>query len=156
MNIILILGDDKMTEQRFQIKDSNSHYVGYDIIDTKLQKRYYGGRLVQCEELCDLLNMFYEEYIALHKYALKVEEKYEMLQNENHELQRQCYLIHMASMFSTVKSFKGDVSERYIYNKDTDNIYDTANNYGQYHKILEKNEVAMLLNEYETLLKELE
>lgn len=33
-------------------------------------------------------------------------------------------------------------------------IYDTANNYGQYDKILDKKEVTMLLNEYNTLLEE--
>ena len=63
--------------------------------------------------------------------------------------------MHMRSMFSTVKSFKGDVSKRYVYSEETDNIYDTANHYGQYHKILNKKEIVMLLNEYETVIKEL-
>ena len=33
-------------------------------------------------------------------------------------------------------------------------IYDTANHYGKYDKILDKKEVTMLLNEYNTLLEE--
>lgn len=79
--------------------------------------------------------------------------------NENKELrqhikklEKEIYLQHMRSMFSTVKSFKGDVSKRYYYSEETDTLYDSANNYGQYDKILEKKEIAMLLNEYETLL----
>lgn len=72
----------------------------------------------------------------------------------NKELEKECYSFHMASMFSTVKSFRGDVSKRYTYNSKHDIIYDTANNYGSYDKVLDKKETAMLLNEYETLLKE--
>lgn len=81
------------------------------------------------------------------------------LKKENNELkqhikglEKEIYLQHMRSMFSTVKSFKGDVSKRYYYSEKTDTLYDSANNYGQYDKILDKKEIAMLLNEYETLL----
>ena len=68
------------------------------------------------------------------------------------KLEKELYLAHMRTMFSTVQSFKGDVSKRYYYSEKTDRIYDTANHYGQYDKILDKKEIAMLLNEYETLL----
>ena len=78
------------------------------------------------------------------------------LDEENTLLKEQFFLLHMQSMFSTVKSFKGDVSKRYYYSEENDTIYDTANNYGQYDKVVEKKELAMLLNEYETLLKEAE
>ena len=78
------------------------------------------------------------------------------LDEENTLLKKQIYLLHMQSMFSTVKSFKGDVSKRYYYSEKNDTIYDTANNYGQYDKVIEKKELAMLLNEYETLLNEVE
>ena len=77
----------------------------------------------------------------------------EQLKQLIRELEKQIHLIHMSSMFSTVKSFKGDVSKRYKYSEETDTIYDTANTYGQYNKILDKKEVVMLLNEYETLLE---
>ena len=70
-------------------------------------------------------------------------------------MERQLHLIHMASMFSTVRSFKGDVSKRYRYSEETDEIYDSANHYGQYYQILDKKEIVMLLNEYETVLKDL-
>ena len=80
------------------------------------------------------------------------------LLNEQHEtikaLEKQCTLIHMSSMFSTVKSFKGDISKRYKYDEKTDTIYDTANHYGQHNKILDKKEITMLLNEYNTLMGE--
>lgn len=36
--------------------------------------------------------------------------------------------------------------------EETDKVYDTANHYGQYDTILDKKEIAMLLNEYETIL----
>ena len=78
------------------------------------------------------------------------------LDEENTLLKKQLYLLHIQSMFSTVKSFKGDISKRYYYSEENDTIYDTANNYGQYDKVIEKKELAMLLNEYETLLKEAE
>lgn len=82
------------------------------------------------------------------------------LLNENEELkqlikklEKEMHLMHMSSMFSTVKSFNGDVSKRYKYSEETNTIYDTANKYGQYYQILDKKEVVMLLNEYETLLE---
>ena len=79
------------------------------------------------------------------------EENKELIQHIK-KLEKQLYLVHMSSMFSTVRSFKGDVSKRYYYSEKTDRVYDTANHYGQYDKILKKKEIAMLLNEYETLL----
>ena len=81
-------------------------------------------------------------------------EKLNALHEENKELQKELHLIHMSSMFSTVKSFKGDISKRYKYSEKTDMIYDTANHYGQYNKVLGKKEIIMLLNEYNTLLEE--
>ena len=59
----------------------------------------------------------------------------------------------MCKTFSTVKSFKGNINKRYKYNEKTDMIYDTANHYGEYDKVLGKKEVTMLLNEYNTLLE---
>lgn len=81
-------------------------------------------------------------------------EKLNALHEENKELQKELHLIHMSSMFSTVKSFKGDISKRYKYSEKTDMIYDTANHYGEYDKVLGKKEITMLLNEYNTLLGE--
>lgn len=81
-------------------------------------------------------------------------EKLNALHEENKELQKELHLIHMSSMFSTVKSFKGDISKRYKYSEKTDMIYDTANHYGEYNKVLGKKEITMLLNEYNTLLEE--
>ena len=77
---------------------------------------------------------------------------YEKSQEECKKLEKELHLAHMRAMFSTVKSFKGDVSKRYYYSEETDRVYDTANHYGQYDKILDKKEIAMLLNEYETML----
>ena len=88
-----------------------------------------------------------------------LEESIEKLLKENKELkhhikklEKELHLAHMRAMFSTVKSFKGDVSKRYYYSEETDTLYDSANHYGQYDKILDKKEIAMLLNEYETML----
>lgn len=75
------------------------------------------------------------------------------LEEENKALQQKLHLIHMSSMFNTVKSFKGDISKRYKYNEKTDMIYDTANHYGECNKVLDKKEITMLLNEYNTLLE---
>ena len=101
---------------------------------------------------------FIRLYISQRDNAL---EEIKQLKQENEQLkeyvnflEKQCHLIHIQSMFSTVKSFKGDVSKRYKYSEERDTIYDTANNYGQYDKVLDKKEVVMLLNEYETILKE--
>ena len=91
------------------------------------------------------------------KKNLTIEELLECLNMQDMEikaLRKELHLVHMSSMFSTVKSFKGDISQRYKYSEKTDMIYDTANHYGQYDKILDKKEVTMLLNEYNTLLEE--
>lgn len=90
----------------------------------------------------------------LRKELSNCEEDYNMQDMEIKALHKELHLIHMSSMFSTVKSFKGDISKRYKYSEKTDTIYDTANHYGQYDKILDKKEVTMLLNEYNTLLEE--
>ena len=79
-------------------------------------------------------------------------EKLNTLHEENKALYKELHLIYMSSMFSTVKSFKGDISKRYKYSEKTDTIYDTANHYGEYNKVLGKKEITMLLNEYNTLL----
>ena len=121
------------------------------------------------DDIVKLLNKLHEEneqlkynlsahMVDLNNYkgkcsALEIEN--EQLKQLIKELEKQIYLIHMSSMFSTVKSFKGDVSKRYKYSEETDTIYDTANNYGQYDKVLDKKEIVMLLNEYETVLNEL-
>lgn len=113
------------------------YYLPSQIIeDRKNGKRYFGNKAI-----ADLLN--------------KLSKENEQLKQLIKELEKQIYLIHMSSMFSTVKSFKGDVSKRYKYSEETDTIYDTANNYGQYDKVLDKKEIVMLLNEYETILNEL-
>ena len=91
------------------------------------------------------------------KKYLTIEELLECLNMQDMEikaLRKELHLVHMSSMFSTVKSFKGDISKRYRYSEKTDTIYDTANSYGQYDKKLDKKEITMLLNEYNTLLEE--
>lgn len=108
-----------------------------------------------CDEVIDLLNKLSESITGCNKTAYNALETIKALTKENEELKKELHLMHMRSMFSTVKSFKGNVSERYTYSEKTDNIYDTANHYGQYHKILDKKEIVMLLNEYETIIKEL-
>lgn len=90
------------------------------------------------------------------KKNLTIEELLECLNMQDMEikaLRKELHLVHMSSMFSTVKSFKGDISQRYKYNEKTDMIYDTANHYGEYNKVLGKKEITMLLNEYNTLLE---
>ena len=59
-----------MTEKRFEITNSNSYYVGFDITDYNNGNRYYGGRLAQAGELCELLNELHEENQSL-KQQLK-------------------------------------------------------------------------------------
>lgn len=112
------------------IKRFKYYFPSQIIEDRSNHKKYYGNK-----QVVDLLNR---------------------LNEKNKSLEKQVYLIHMSSMFSTVKAFKGDVSKRYKYSEETDTIYDTANHYGQYDKVLDKKEITMLLNEYETILKEFE
>ena len=119
-----------MTEKRFTVDDFIKTYKSH-IIDEKKE-------ITTLEEYVDYLNELAKENKKLIQHIKKLE--------------KQLYLAHMSSMFSTVRSFKGDVSKRYYYSEKTDRVYDTANTYGQYDKILEKKEIAMLLNEYETLL----
>ena len=118
------------------------------------------------ERLCELLNELHDENKDLEEARSYYQENFLTMKTERNqlkgenkelkehikELEKEVYLEHMRSMFSTVKSFNGDVSKRYYYSEETDTLYDSANNYGQYDKILDKKEVAMLLNEYETLL----
>ena len=110
--------------------------------------------------LIDKVNALYEEKEKLKIFLEALNEELSLanrdndtLEEENKALQQKLHLVHMSSMFSTVKSFKGDISKRYKYNEKTDMIYDTANHYGEYNKVLDKKEVAMLLNEYNTLLE---
>ena len=122
-----------MTEKRFQwiyIKDNILELRDNGIV-----------KIFNNERLEELLNDLAEENEQL-KQTIK-------------EAVNQIHLVHMQSMFHTVQSFKGDVSKRYRYSKENDTIYDTANHYGQYDKVLDKAEIVMLLNEYETVLNEL-
>lgn len=167
-----------MTEKRFTLsKDTEWWFVQDKTIqvnehgyreDLTGEDKYLGlKKELTEEETVDLLNKLNDEcefleienesledatikYTELYYKTLKENERLKQLIKE---LERQIHLTHMSSMFSTVKSFKGDVSKRYKYSEETDTIYDTANTYGQYNKILDKKEVVMLLNEYETLLK---
>ena len=118
----------KIIKKRFTLNRVGRERIIDGIIDNKT------------DELLDNQMDFCEKLNALHK--------------ENKELQKELHLIHMSSMFSTVKSFKGDISKRYKYSEKTDMIYDTANHYGEYDKVLGKKEITMLLNEYNTLLGE--
>ena len=111
--------------------------------------------------LIDKVNALYEEKEKLKIFLEALNEELSLanrdndtLEEENKALQQKLHLVHMSSMFSTVKSFKGDISKRYKYNEKTDMIYDTANHYGKYNKVLGKKEITMLLNEYNTLLEE--
>ena len=112
------------------------------------------------DECCKLLNELHDENEKLKIFLKAVNEELSLanrdndtLEEENKALQQKLHLVHMSSMFSTVKSFKGDISKRYKYNEKTDMIYDTANHYGEYNKVLGKKEITMLLNEYNTLLE---
>lgn len=125
-----------MTEQRFVIIQNGDNFTVRDNFENKPMGMF------------EFKENEFPAYFCFHKIIDLLNE----LNNENKELRKQLHLTHMASMFSTVKSFKGDVSKRYRYSEETDTIYDTANNYGQYHKMLDKKEITMLLNEYETLL----
>ena len=111
--------------------------------------------------LIDEVNALYEDneqlkhsIEGLRKELSNCEADYNMQDMEIKALHKELHLIHISSMFSTVKSFKGDISKRYKYNEKTDMIYDTANHYGEYNKVLGKKEITMLLNEYNTLLEE--
>lgn len=136
-----------MTGNRYYKKDWEESYYIFDsktLPESEFEERVeyevydvFGDSLTG-SEIIDLLN------------------ENEQLKEHIKSLEKQLYLIHMQSMFSTVKSFKGDVSKRYKYSEETDTIYDTANKYGQLNKILDKKEITMLLNEYETILNGVE
>ena len=104
------------------------------------------------DQLCEFINKLIDKQKDANRQMQKSQEQKIQLIEKIKKLEKEIHLIHMASMFSTVKSFKGDVSKRYTYNEETDTIYDTANHYGSYHKVLDKKEIVMLLNEYETVL----
>ena len=56
------------------------------------------------------------------KKNLTIEELLECLNMQDMEikaLRKELHLAHMSSMFSTVKSFKGDISKRYKYSEKT-------------------------------------
>ena len=147
-----------MTEKRFTF---NSDSDWWTISDTTTNdERLWGQDVVDLlnelaeekKELQFQCNLLREQSNEFHRRAIENANRVGQLEKENKELKKQLHLMHMSSMFSTVKSFKGDVSERYDYSEETDTLYDTANTYGQYYKILDKKEVCMLLIEYETLL----
>lgn len=101
----------------------------------------------------DKLSKQNKQMIKLQVDFADLKEENEQLKQLIKKLEKEMHLMHMSAMFSTVKSFKGDVSKRYKYSEETNTIYDTANKYGQYYKTLDKKEAVMLLNEYETLLE---
>lgn len=147
--------------------EMNKRFVtnGYKIYDNYTNGREWLVNNVDAMEIVKVMNNLDMKARERSKALSKLQRKYDELKKENNaikllekkneELRKQIHLVHMAGMFSTVKSFKGDVSKRYQYSNETDTIFDTANNYGSYDKILDKKEITMLLNEYETVLKEL-
>ena len=122
-----------MTKKRFTVK-SQDDYFGVVDNNTEDKVCVVNGihTEIETEWLCDLLNEQHETIKALEK---------------------QCILLHMSSMFNTVKSFKDDLSKRYKYDEETDTIYDTANHYSGLSKIVDKKEATLLLNEYNLLLE---
>ena len=140
-----------MTEKRYRVINHDDYELDY-IADSQ-----QGFKKVDLYDCCDLLNeneQLKHRIEELRKELSNCEEDYNMQDMEIKALRKELHLVHMSSMFSTVKSFKGDISKRYKYSEKTDMIYDTANHYGKYDKILDKKEVTMLLNEYNTLLEE--
>lgn len=140
------------TEKRYRVMNHDDYELDY-IADSQ-----HGFEKVDLYDCCDLLNeneQLKYRIEELRKELSNCEENYNMQDMEIKALRKELHLVHMSSMFSTVKSFKGDISKRYKYSGKTDMIYDTANHYGKYDKILDKKEVTMLLNEYNTLLEEL-
>lgn len=132
-----------MTEKRFTTDNGSNEDVC--LVDNLTKKEYESN----FEDIVDLMNNTWEQTKRFEKHN-------QYLEKENEALKKELHLMHMRGMFSTVKSFKGDISKRYTYSEETDNVYDVANHYGQYCKILSKKEMVMLLNEYETVLKELQ
>ena len=148
---------------------SKSELTDLFVISDELHKETFSGMddEYNCSRIVRKLNTLTDENEQLRKEndmfscELSVSANKEIsrncriaeLEEENKALQKKLYLIHMSSMFSTVKSFKGDISKRYKYSEKTDMIYDTANHYGKYNKVLDKKEITMLLNEYNTLLE---
>ena len=138
-----------MTEKRFQL---NKDCEWWFVKDNTIKVNEYGYRDdLTGEDIYRSLKQELTEEETVELLNELAEENQQLIQHIK-KLEKQLYLVHMSSMFSTVRSFKGDVSKRYYYSEKTDRVYDTANTYGQYDKILEKKEIAMLLNEYETLL----
>ena len=151
-----------MTDKRF------TETVSTGIVTDNVTGKEYNCEMRIDDELLEFLNELAEENKEQKTFLKSLREELQLadrdntyLEKENKELiqhikklEKQLYLVHMSSMFSTVQSFKGDVSKRYYYSEKTDRVYDTANTYGQYDKVLEKKEIAMLLNEYETLLND--
>ena len=131
---------NKMIAKRFTQKDEDD----WEILDSGTHFAYAHSSY-QAEKIITELNELVDKNRELFK-------ENEQLKQQLNEAVKQIHLVHMAGMFSTVKSFKGDVSKRYKYSEETDIVYDTANNYGRYDKVLDKKEMVMLLNEYETLL----
>ena len=74
-------------KKRFTIKNSNSYYVGFDIIDHKNNRTLYGGRLAQCEELCNFLNEVTEQneqlQKALHDFKAYADEEFKEVEQIN-------------------------------------------------------------------------
>ena len=143
-----------MTENQFKFdRDTVATNLKTPIVYDE-ERMSIGEVLDKLNELSDENEQLKHRIEELRKELSNCEEDYNMQDMEIKALRKELHLVHMSSMFSTVKSFKGDISKRYKYNEKTNTIYDTANNYGQYNKILDKKEVTMLLNEYNTLLEE--
>ena len=75
----------------------------------------------------------------------------EQLKEENRYLKA---LYTGLMIHNTVKSYKGEADERYKYDEEHDVIFDMANHYGSYHKMLDKKEIAILLNSYNDLVSQ--
>ena len=76
-------------------------------------------------------------------------ERIEQLKKENKYLKT---LYTGLMIHNTVKSYNGKADERYKYDEEHDVIFDMANHYGSYHKMLDKKEIAVLLNSYNDLV----
>lgn len=145
-----------MTEKRFHYHIDEVGIYYYICDGGKTEDKIFAEVTGDVKEVTDKLNELAEEnenitLLAQHNYeeSKRIINRYV---DKIKKLEKELHLAHMSAMFSTVKSFNGDVSKRYYYSEETDRVYDTANHYGQYDKILDKKEIAMLLNEYETML----
>lgn len=127
-----------------------------DELDTKLENKEH-----IINEMAKTIRIYDDGYITLNKkYKEVVDENKQLKNQKEEEIKRlkieneylKCMFINRSII--PAKKYTGNPKDRYEYFEESDIVFDTTIQYGQYFKILDKREMVLLLNMYNSIIEE--